>query len=108
MSMLPVPLGSDPSAFSQRTLDRARRAQEGMELAVHKSELRARELAEIQMAYSRAAADAARVDLEEEIDVLKRGMELAKGSAAAMELVARKADALSSADSIRFRKIFGG
>ena len=108
MPMLPVPYGSNPGGFSRRALEKARRAQEEMELSVHGHELRARELAEIQMTYSRAAADATRGDMEEEIDVLKMGLKLAEGLASGHEIVARKINSLTSADESRFRRIFGG
>jgi hypothetical protein len=105
---LPVLFGSNLGGYSPRAVEKVRKAEEDMEVSVRGHELRARELAEIQMSYSRAAADATRVDIEEEIDILKKGLELAKGSAAATEIVARKLNELSSADSNRFRRIFGG
>jgi hypothetical protein len=60
------------------------------------------------MADTRAVADATRVALEEEIDLLDYGLRLAGSSAAKAELVARHVNRLSNIDNARLSRRFGG
>jgi hypothetical protein len=108
MSRLPVPFGSEPRGFSSRGLEKARRAQESASLTVFDHTVRAQAMAEMDMADSRAVADATRVALEEEIDLLDHGMRLAGASAAKAELVARHVNSMSNSNNRRLQARFGG
>lgn len=103
-----VHLGSSRGGFSGRALDRVSKDEEEITTAIDHHQLRAGALAAIHMAYSGARADATRFDIAEEIDVLDEGIERAKGRSAALEIVARKVNALSNADSTDFTRTFGG
>ncbi len=107
-SML-VHLGSGRGGgFSERAIERAKKDEEDTAVGINHHQLQASALVQIHMAYSGARADATRFDIEEEIDVLEKGVELAKGREAALEIVARKVNTLSNADSIDFIRTFGG
>jgi hypothetical protein len=57
---------------------------------------------------TQAVADALRTALDEELALLRDGLALAGQSHAAIELVARKVELLSSIDNRRITKHFGG
>ncbi len=105
---LPVPFASEPGGFSSRGLERARKSQEGAALAVFDHTVRAQAIAEMDMADTHAIADATRVALEEEIDLLDHGLRLAGSSAAKAELVARHVNRLSNINNARLSRRFGG
>ena len=106
MSMLPDVTRRD--SLSPRQLQRAARAQQNTELETFQHSLAARFRAECDRIDTYAVADALRTALDEEIDLLAYGMRRAAGSAAKAELVARKAEMLSTINNSRIARRFGG
>jgi hypothetical protein len=106
MSMLPARSGDDPP--SGRDLARATRDRNRTELAIYRHGLGARYRAEADRLDAQAVSDAVQASLEEELNLLDYGLRRAAGSAAAGELVARKANLLSSLNDRRIGRRFGG
>jgi hypothetical protein len=108
MSFLPARLDDDAhSGLTSRQLMRASQAQANTELEIHRHFLRARALAEMDQIDSQAAGDALRAGLEEELSLLHEGLTKAGPSAAAVEIVARKVELMSSSNNRRFVRRFG-
>jgi hypothetical protein len=89
---------------SRRAVARFRRTQ----LAVVSHGLEAQARAEMDRQDTQATADALRTALDEELALLRDGLAQAGQSAAAIELVARKVELLSSIDNRRIAGRFGG
>lgn len=106
MSMLPELRSSN--ALTQRQTQQAERAQRNTELAVFKHGLGARYRAEIDRLDGQATSDALRSALDEEIGLLDYGLARAEGSAAKVQLVARKVEMLAAINNIRISRRFGG
>lgn len=103
---LPVLVGSKISGLSPHALTKATKIDEDAALTVYGHTVVAETIAQIDMADTEAAKAAARFALKAEIELLKEGLGEAGTSAAAIELVARKANSLSTADENRFRRRF--
>jgi hypothetical protein len=105
MTDLPVPWeGSRPS----RQLAQATRAQEKCELEIFRHGLAARFQAECDRADTQALSDVLTTALDEELGLLRYGLDKAAGSAAAAELVSRKVSQFSEINSRRIARRFGG
>jgi hypothetical protein len=104
MSNLPVPWEGNQSS---RQLARAVRAQSRTELAVFEYSLDARYRAECERLDAQALSDVVRTALEEEMANLDFGLELAAGSPAKMELVARKIALQAKINNSRIARRFG-
>lgn len=96
------------SVRPSRQLAQATRAQEQTELAIFRSQLSARFQSECDRADSEALSDVMTTALDEELGLLRYGLDKANGSAAAAELVSRKVSELSSLNSRRIARRFGG
>jgi hypothetical protein len=107
MNNLPARLGDDLPG-QPRQLAKAIQAQEKTELAIYEHHLLARYSAETDHIDSAALGDAVRASLDEELSLLDWGLERANGSAAKAELVSRKVSLLSTANSRRIVRRFGG
>ncbi|HSZ06853.1 MAG TPA: hypothetical protein VK778_16820 [Solirubrobacteraceae bacterium] len=94
--------------LNKRQLNRTRRAEVSTALAVVRHGFEAQALADMDRQDSQAAADALRTALDEEMALLRDGLAQAGQSAAAIELVARKVELLSSIDNRRIARRFGG
>jgi hypothetical protein len=104
MSNLPdVFLGSPAS----RQLARATRARESSELTIYGHALDSHVLAECDRIDSEATAQVISTAMEQEIATLKHGLQLANGSAAAAELVARLSSLHSRIDTQRIARRLG-
>lgn len=103
MSLLPEPLSDRP----RREVALADRAQRRSELTVFKHALNAYADAERDRLDSQSTADAFQAALQAELDLLDYGLRRAGGSAAKVELVARKVEMLSSANNRRLGRRFG-
>jgi hypothetical protein len=88
---------------SRRAITRVRRTQ----LAVFNHGLEAQALAEMDRQDTEAVGDASRASLDEELDLLHKGLAQAGQSAAAIELVARKVELLANIDNRRIARRFG-
>ena len=105
MSNLPIPWeGGRPS----RQLAQATRAQEQTELEIFRHGLAARFHAECDRQDSQALSDVMTTALDEELGLLRYGLDKAAGSAAAAELVSRKVAQFSEINSRRIGRRFGG
>jgi hypothetical protein len=106
LSNLPAIRGDD-DGLPGRYLARARRAQLGAELEVFQHEVRAVALSTIDQIDAQSIADAARCSLEEELRLLEEGLARTGTSKAALELVARKVNILSTSNDRRLNRRFG-
>jgi hypothetical protein len=88
---------------SRRAVARGRRTQ----LAVLSHGLDAQAQADMDRQDTQAVADALRTSMDEELALLRDGLAQAGQSAAAIELVARKVELLSSIDNRRIARRFG-
>jgi hypothetical protein len=105
MSNLPVPWeGTRPS----RQLVRAAKARSRTELAIYRHALEVHYVTECERHDAQALSDVVRTSLEEEFCNLDWGLEQAGGSAAKVELVARKVAIQSKINSDRIYRHFGG
>jgi hypothetical protein len=104
MSNLPVPWEGNQSS---RQIAQAAKAQRRTELAVFDYHLKARYQAECERIDAQALSDVVRTALEEEIANLDFGLELAAGSPAKAELVARKIALQARINSARINRRFG-
>jgi hypothetical protein len=80
---------------------------ERTELAIFEHGLEARYLAECDRLDAQAIADVTREAIEQEVGVLDDGLELAKGSVAKAELVARLVSLQANIDNRRIARRFG-
>lgn len=103
MTDLPIPWDGQPS----RQLTQATRAQEQAELEIFWHTLTARFQAECDRADSEALSDVLTTALDEELGLLRYGLDKAAGSAAAAELVSRKVAEFSELNSRRINRRFG-
>jgi hypothetical protein len=108
MSRLPIPLPDDPPSFTPRQLAKAKRAQTDTEIDLFRYQLQARLRAEIDRIDSEAIADAARAALQEELSLLADGLARAGNSQAALEILSRKLEIVSSANNRRLARRFAG
>jgi hypothetical protein len=93
---------------NSRQIVKAAKAAEHTELAVYEHHLAARYLAEVDRIDGEAIAEVVKAALEEELNLLDWGLAQAAGSPAKAELVSRKTSLLSSANSSRISRRFGG
>ena len=106
MSNLPAIRGDD-DGLPGRYLARARRTQLAAELQVFQHDVQAAALSTIDQIDAQSIADAARCSLEEELRLLEEGLARAGTSKAALELVARKVNILSTSYDRRLNRRFG-
>lgn len=108
MSQSLVPFDDGGSGWlTSRQVVRARKAQLSTDLALFRHRLDAQRRAEEDRQDTQAVADASRAALDEELGLLRDGLAQAGQSAAAIELVARKVELLSSIDNCRIARRFG-
>jgi hypothetical protein len=108
MSQALVPLNDGSAGWlTNRQLARARRAQLSTELTVFRHGLDARARAEMDAQDTQAVADASRIALDEELDLLDYGLSRAGQSAAKAELVARHVERLAVINNRRISRRFG-
>lgn len=105
MSDLPIRLEGVRATWQQ---SRAVEAQRKTELEIFRRALHTRFLAECDRIDSEAIADVARHSLQEEMNVLDYGLQLAGDSLAKRELVARLSALQSRLDNERIARRFGG
>jgi hypothetical protein len=103
MTNLPIPWDGQAS----RQLTQATRAQEQTELEIFRHTLTARFQAECDRADTEALSDVMSAALDEELGLLRYGLDKAAGSAAAAELVSRKVVEFSGLNSRRISRRFG-
>jgi hypothetical protein len=104
-----VPLDNAPLSWrTKRQLARAHSAQLSTNLAVFRHGLEASARAEMDAQDSQAIADAARTALDEELALLRDGLNQAGQSAAAVELVSRKVELVANTNDRRLARRFRG
>jgi hypothetical protein len=106
-SLMAMGDGNSRRFLTPKQMARARRAQQGAALDVFNHGLRAGVLAEYDRQDSQAAADACEAALDEELHLLDYGLHRANGSAAGLELVARKVQLLALCNDRRITLRFG-
>ena len=107
MSQSLVPFDDGSGWLTNRQLVRARRAQLSTDLAVFRHGLQAQAQADMDRQDTQALADALRTSMDEELSLLRDGLAAAGQSAAAIELVSRKVELLSSTNNRRAARRFG-
>jgi hypothetical protein len=105
--MLPATLNDD-TGLTSRQIEKARRAQADQALEVFRYGLGAHARAQIDQHDSQAIADASKVALDEEMDLLDYGLARAGSSAAKVELVARHVQRMAAINDSRITRRFGG
>lgn len=103
---LPARIASEISGLPSPAVKKATKVEINAALTAHGHIVAAEMIAQIDMADTEAAKTAAEFALNAEMELLKKGLGKAGTSAAALELVARKVNALSTADENRFRRRF--
>ncbi|HEV3340356.1 MAG TPA: hypothetical protein VG125_08360 [Pirellulales bacterium] len=107
MSQSLATIDDGSALLSKRQLNRTRRAEVSAGLAVIRHGFQAQALAAMDGQDTQATTDSLRTALDEEIALLRDGLAQAGQSAAAIELVARKVELLSSINNRRIARRFG-
>lgn len=108
MSQFLPALLDNESEFTRRQLDQARKAEAANALEVFRYGLGAQARARIDEHDTWAGHDAALAAAKAELQLLRKGVLEAGGSAAGVELVARWVEQLSSSNHRRYGRRFGG
>jgi riboflavin biosynthesis pyrimidine reductase len=103
MTLVPADNPELTVRYSRQASSRERRAA----LEIHSRSLQTAVATEIDRMDSQAIADVITTATEEEVRFLKYGLALADGSAAATELIVRKANLMSNLNNRRIARRFG-